>query len=257
MELPYELWQAKSGLNATVHEKPILGGYTSRHFPYPFIEGAPGAAQLSVGYPETLSEPDIITPTIEQTALASLDYYGVRYVVVHKSDLASGRFGRLENLLGELYPEGPTYEDNEVLLYRTPVGASAARGPDDALPLVGLGKGWHELEENPLRRWTGSDPGNGNAQVWVGIRPGTEGRFVLKLQAFAYGKPRHLTVVLDGTTLLEKEVGLAPESLEIEMGDLAPGDYLVDLNVREQPESPPNDRRLLSIGYTLVAVERR
>jgi hypothetical protein len=257
MELPYELWQAKSGLNATVHEKPVLGGYTSRHFPYPFIEGAPGAAQLAVGYPETLVEPDIVTPTLAQTALASLDHYGIRYVVLHKGDLASGRFGRLVSLLGELYPAGPAYEDAEAFVYVTPVGPAGMGGPDDGLPLVGLGKGWHELEENPLRRWTGSDPGNGNAQVWVGIRPETAGRYALRLEAFSYGKPRHLSVMLDGRMLLEKEVGLASETLDIDMGDLSAGDYLVELNVREQPESPPNDRRSLSIGYTLVAVEKR
>ena len=257
MELPYELWQAKSGLNATVHEKPVLGGYTSRHFPYPFVEGAPGAAQLAVGYPETLAEPDIVTPTLAQTAPASLDHYGVRYVVLHKGDLASGRFGRLVSLLGELYPSGPAYEDEEAFVYVTPVGPAGIGGPDDGLPLVGLGKGWHELEENPLRRWTGSDPGNGNAQVWVGVRPETAGRYALRLEAFSYGKPRHLSVMLDGSMLLEKEVGLAPEMLDIDMGELSAGDYLVELKVREQPESPPNDRRVLSIGYTLVAVEKR
>lgn len=254
VELPYELWQARSEMNATAHGKPILGGYTSRHFPYPFIEGAPGAAQLVVGYPAHLAEPDIITPTLELTALASLDYYGVRYVVVHKSDLASGRFGRLVSLVNELYPGGPAYEDGEALVYKTPMGLSQN---GNSLPLVGLGKGWHELEENPLRRWTGNDPGNGNAQVWVGIRPEAAGPYTLKLEAFSFGKPRHLTVVVNGYTLLQKEVGLAPETLDIDMGTLAAGDYVVELNVQEQPESPPNDRRLLSMGYTQVAVERR
>lgn len=254
VELPYELWQAPPGLHMTVHEKPVLGGYTSRHFPYPFIEGAPGAAQLAVGYPESLAEPDIFTPTLDLTALASLDYYNVRYVVVHKQDLATGRFGRLEGLLEGLYPDGPSYEDNEAFVYTTPMGPAESGGPDDNLPLVGLGKGWHELEENPLRRWTGSDPGNGNAQVWVGIRPHAAGRYTLKLEAFSYGTPRHLSVEIGDSVLLQKEVGLAPETLEIDMGDLAAGDYVVELNVQEQPESPPNDRRLLSIGYTSVMV---
>jgi hypothetical protein len=257
MELPFELWQAQSDYNATAHEKPVLGGYTSRHFPYPFIEGAPGAAQLAVGYPESLTEPDIVSPTLDLTAPASLDYYGVRYIVVHKSSIATGRFARLTTLLEELYPEGPAYEDDTSLVYITPGGPAEIGGPDQSLPLVGLGKGWHELEEDPLRRWTGSDPGNGNAQVWVGIRPGTEGSYTLKLDAFSYATPRHLTVEVNGYTLLQKEVGLAPESLSIDLGNLQAGDYIVNLNVLEQPTSPPNDRRLLSIGYTQVAVEKR
>lgn len=257
MELPFELWQAQSGLNATTHDKPVLGGYTSRHFPYPFIEGAPGAAQLAVGYPESLTEPDIVSPTLDLTSLASLDSYNVRYVVVHKSSIATGRFARLVSLLQELYPEGPLFEDDKSQVYITPAGPAGRGGPDDGLPLVGLGKGWHELEEDPVRRWTGSDPGNGNAQVWVGIRPEAAGSYTLNLDAFSYGTPRHLTVQVNGYVLMQKEVGLAPESLSVDLGNLQAGDYVVELNVQEQPTSPPNDRRLLSIGYTKVEVVKR
>ena len=252
MELPYENWQARPGLNQSLHERPILGGYTSRHFPYPFIEGAPGASQLAVGYPATLSETDIITPSVDLTALSSLDYYNVRYVVVHKVDLATGRFGRLVRLLKELYPGGPVYEDDEVQVFETPVGPAA----NGELPLVGLGKGWHEVEENPLRRWTGNDPGNGHAQVWIGIRPQAAGQYTLTMDAFSYGKPRHLSVVVNGTTLLQKEVGLAPETLNVDLGNLAEGNYVLELNVDELPDNPPGDRRPLSIGYTQITVER-
>ncbi|HST03395.1 MAG TPA: hypothetical protein VLQ48_01520 [Chloroflexia bacterium] len=252
MELPYDVWQAQSSYNQSLHDRPILGGYTSRHFPYPFIEGAPGASQLAVGYPATLSTTDIITPSVGLTGLSSLDYYNVRYVVVHKGDIATGRYGRLVRLLGELYPSGPAYEDDEAQVFVTPVGPAA----EGDLPLVGLGKGWHEIEENPTRRWTGNDPGNGNAQVWIGIRPQAAGHYNLTMDAFSYGKPRHLTVVLNGATLLQKEIGLAPESLNIDLGDLATGDYLLELNVQELPDNPPNDRRPLSIGYTQITVER-
>jgi hypothetical protein len=252
MELPYEIWQARPGLNQSLHDRPILGGYTSRHFPYPFIEGAPGASELAVGYPATLAESDIITPSVDLTALSSLDYYNVRYVVVHKADIATGRFGRLVRLLKELYPSGPVYEDDEAQVFETPVGPAATGD----LPLVGLGKGWHEVEENPLRRWTGNDPGNGNAQVWIGIRPQAAGTYQVTMDAFSYGKPRHLSVALNGTTLLQKEVGLAPETLKIDLGNLVAGDYVLELDVQELPDNPPGDRRPLSIGYTQITVER-
>jgi hypothetical protein len=253
MELPYEFVQQRAGFNATHYEKPTLGGYTSRHFPYPFIEGAPGAAQLAVGYPETLSAPDIITPTVEQTALASLDHYGVRYVAVDKAGLATGRFGRLVSLLEELYPAGPEYEDEQMLVYVT------ARGPadDGALPLVGLGKGWHEVEENPTRRWAGSDPGNGNASVWVGIRPAAAGRYRLSLDAFSYGQERRLSIVLNGRTVGDEfDLGLAPQTIAADLGDLPAGDYVLELQVDGQPENPPGDRRALSFGASRIALER-
>jgi hypothetical protein len=256
MELPYEVLQPRAGFDATYHEKPTLGGYTSRHFPYPFIEGAPGVAQLAAGYPETLATADIITPTIEQTARASLDYYGVRYVTVNRMGLATGRFGRLIDLISELFPAGPTYEDDQMMVYFTPRGPAQEGTATDALPLVGLGKGWHEVEENPTRRWAGSDPGNGNASVWVGIRPAAAGRYRLTLDAFSYGKPRHLTIVLNGRALGEYEIGLAPQTIDADLGDLPTGDYVLELRVEGQPENPPGDRRTLSIGASRLAIER-
>jgi hypothetical protein len=158
----------------------------------------------------------------------------------------------LVRLLKELYPGGPVYEDDEAQVFETPVGPAA----DGDLPLVGLGKGWHEVEENPLRRWTGNDPGNGNAQVWIGIRPQAAGKYQVTMDAFSYGKPRHLSVVLNGTTLLQKEVGLAAETLKIDLGTLTAGNYVLELNVEELPDNPPGDRRPLSIGYTQITVER-
>ena len=253
---PYSLWQAKPQFYQSVTGRPVLGGYTSRHYPYPFIEAAPGAAQLADGLPATLDGPDIISPTLQETALPSLDYYGVRYVVLHKADLASGRFGRLAGLLKTLYPDGPVYEDEDVAIYRTPTGPSTA-SPTDKLPLVGLGRGWYDVEANPTRRWTGSDPGNGDAYVWVGIRPSAAGPYKLNMTTFAYGTPRHLSVVLDGKTLFKKEIGLAPEDISVDLGNLPAGDHSLVLKVDEQPTTPPADRRPLSIGVTKLEIGAR
>jgi hypothetical protein len=256
MELPYERWQAPAMLNQSIHERPILGGYTSRHFPYQFVEGAPGVAQLAVGFPPTLAESDILSPSLELTALPSLDYYGVRYAVMHKADIASGRYGRLQTLLKKLYPDGPVYEDDEVLVYRTPVGPGNSGGPTDALPLVGLGSGWHELEENPTRRWAGSNPDDGNADIWLGVRPTAEGRHTLGMDLFSYGRPRTLTVQVNGKDVGTAQVDLAPRTFEFDLGDLREGNYNIRLLVDEPPESPPGDRRKLSIGSTRVEVRR-
>jgi hypothetical protein len=253
MELPYSLWQARPQFYQSVTGRPVLGGYTSRHYPYPFIEAAPGAAQLADGFPATLDGPDIVSPTIKETALPSLDYYGVRYVVLHKADLASGRFGRLVGLLKILYPNGPVYQDKDVAIYETPAGLSTA-SPTDKLPLVGLGRGWYDVEANPTRRWTGSDPGNGDAYVWVGIRPAAAGNYKLNMTTFAYGAPRHLSIVLDGKTLFKKEIGLAPENLSVDLGNLPAGDHGLVLKVDEQPTTPPGDRRPLSMGVTKLEV---
>jgi hypothetical protein len=253
VEVPYVNWQAKPQFYQSVTNRPVLGGYTSRHFPYPFIESAPGAAQLADGFPANLSGADIYSPTLQQTALASLDYYGVRYVVLHKADLASGRFGRLVGLLKTLYPSGPVYDDKDVSIFETPLGAASV-SPTNKLPLVGLGRGWYDVETNPTRRWTGGDPGNGNAYVWLGIRPSASGPYRLTMDTFAYGTPRHLSIVLNGKTLFTKEIGTAPETLDVDLGNLPAGDYGLVLKVDEQPTRPPGDQRLLSIGVTRLQI---
>jgi hypothetical protein len=45
--------------------------------------------------------------------------------------------------------------------------------------------------------------------------------------------------------------------LNVDLGILPTGDYGLLLKVDEPPTSPPNDRRLLSIGVTRLEVTRR
>ncbi len=55
---------------------------------------------------------------------------------------------------------------------------------------------------------------------------------------------------------MKKEIGLAPETLSVEMGNLPVGDYALLLHVDEPPTSPPGDPRLLSIGFTRLEITR-
>ena len=253
LEVPNDAWSALSLLHQTHHERPIVGGYTSRHFPYPFADGAPGVAQLVRTDPEPLVGDDILTPSPSETALTSLDHYDVRYVVVHKESLATGRYGRLETVLASLFTVADkAYEDDRVLVYRTPLPPADA----EKLPLAGLGSGWHRPEQDPLHRWTGANVTDANAAIWLGIPPGAEGTYGMKLTVYAYNPPATLSVLLNDRTLLTEEVGAEFEDLTIEMGYLEAGDYQPTLKVHEAPTKPPGDERTIGIGVTQVIIDR-
>ena len=255
IEVPYEEYSALSLLHQTAHERPIVGGYTSRHFPYPFADAAPGLAQLVSADPAPLDGDDVLSPPISDTARRSLDYYNIRYVVVHKADLATGRYGALEEVLAALFGgETPAYEDEEVAIYQA-AGSQAA--PGEALPLVGLGSGWHGVEPDPTHRWTGSNVTDGNALVWIGIPPPAEGAYRLQMTAYSYEQPRTVTIELDGKAVSQQALTPAFSDLDIDLGRLQAGNHILLLRVHEPPENPPGDERKLAIGTTRIAVVRR
>lgn len=255
IELPYEEYSALSLLHQTVHERPIVGGYTSRHFPYPFADAAPGLAQLVSADPSPLVGEDVLAPPASETASESLDYYDIRYVVVHKADLATGRYGALEEVLQALFSgQSPAYEDNDVVIYQA-AGKQAAEG--GTLPLVGLGGGWHAVEPDPTHRWTGRNVTDGNALVWIGIPPAAEGSYRLQMTAYSYEKPRTVTVELDGKAISEQALTPAFTDLDIDLGRLQEGNHILLLRVHEPPENPPGDERKLAIGTTHLAVVRQ
>ncbi len=255
LELPYGEYSALSLLHQTRHERPIVGGYTSRHFPYPFADAAPGIAQLVDEQPAPLLQPDILVPPVADTALASLSYYKVRYVVVHKADLATGRYGSLEQVLAMLFGDTkPVFEDSSVAVYDTPGAGGAAAG--GRVPLVGLGSGWHAVEPEPVHRWTGANGTDGDALVWVGIPPEAAGKYRLAAVLYSYQAPRHVEVEIDGKVLARQEIGTAFTKVSVDLGYLPEGNHLLRLKVQEPPENPPGDERKLAIGSTRIAIEK-
>lgn len=254
LEVPYDLWSARALLDQTVHERPIVGGYTSRRYPYPLSEGAPGISQLLKGDSEPLLGEDILTPPVSQTARASLDHYEVRYVVAHKGPLATGRYAPLEEVLAKLFTTGDVvFEDGETVVYKT---SSLPPAEAERLPLVGLGTGWHRVEQNPVHRWTGSNVTDANANVWLGIPEGADGTYTLSMTAYSYNTPRTLTVTLNGNPLLSRQLDTGFSEIAVNLGELAVGDYQIGFSVAEPPESPPGDERKLGIGVTRLAIER-
>lgn len=257
LDLPADALSARALLYQTYHEWPIVGGYTSRHFPYPFADAAPGTAQLYHADPDPLVAPDILSPSPADTALRSLDYYGIRYVVVSKEQLDTGRYGRLEEVIAALFSaRDKVYEDDSSVVYAAPRQTIQGNGLAANAPLVGLGSGWHKVEPNPLHRWTGSNVTDGNGYIWVGIPPGAAGTYTLRTTVYAYKGPRTLSIVLNGNTLRTEEVGESFKEITVNLGRLGVGNHALLLRAHELPENPPGDQRKLAIGATKIEIVR-
>jgi hypothetical protein len=174
--------------------------------------------------------------------------------LVHKADIATGRYGGLEEVLAALFAgDSPAYEDEGVAIYQ----AAGNRAAGGTLPLVGLGSGWHAVEPGPTHRWTGSNVTDGNALIWIGIPPAAEGPYRLQMTTYSYEKPRAVTIELDGRAISEEALTPAFADLDIDLGRLQAGNHILLLRAHEPPENPPGDERKLAIGTTHIAVVRR
>jgi hypothetical protein len=250
LELPYDENIPPAMLDQTVHNRPILGGYTSRHYPYPWIEAVPGVAHLTQFGTLTLRATDVVTPQVRDTALAALDYYDVRYVVVHPlSEEGIERKVRLTlETIFEAREIGPIFEDDRIKVYRVPPQAQTGL-------IVGLGQGWYLPQEGApvLMRAT-----NGQAGVLVTNPLSTTMSVDLHLAALNEdGASRTMVVSLDGTQMGIQVVGPAEgETFRVPL-ELAPGEHWLQLRSPDPPYYLPNDPRPRSLSFSQVAVVPR
>jgi hypothetical protein len=244
LELPYNQRTAPAMFDQTVHQRPIPGGYTARHYPYPWISSTPGVTQLVQADADALTRPDIIWPPPGHTALQALDYFGVRYVAVYNTtdEQQAHRIEAAVDTLFHSHGITPVYEDPAVAIYQVPRQRSSSL-------IVAPAEGWYDIERqgNRVWRWTG-----GQATLNV-INPSDSTVSArLTLTVYAVSTPRTLLVSLDGHQLASEQVGPHPgRTMEINMG-IAPGEHLLALASAQPPEQVPGDNRALALGYQKV-----
>ena len=245
LELPLDGWSAPGLFHQAISRHPMLGGYISRHYPYPFPGDAPGVRQLVAADPAGLGA-DIFTPTPGSTAQAALDYYGVRYVVVHDLPHYGPQAANLRAVLDRLL--GPTGQTADGLtVYTVPRGAGDA-------PILYPGAGWDAYEQGSGTAWRWTD---GNATLHLGIPRAAAGAYLLDLQVYALDHPRTLIAALDGHELGRYPVAPSPGSA-VSLPLLLPaGDHGLTLVSVEPAVTPLGDARALSLGYHAVTLRRR
>jgi hypothetical protein len=251
MELPAGVRAAPAMLGQTVHQHPILEGYTARKYPYPWFDAAPGIAQLSRSESDALLglEPDIITPTVADTALTSLDFYGVRYVAVYVTGNAGldDRTSEAAEALFGTHNIAPLIRDATLTVYKVP--PQSRNGP-----LVGLGSGWYGVESAGERFWRWTD-----GHAWVQVTNPTEQVMPVRVRLAAYinTEPRTMIVTIDGHEVSRKEINPHPAQQVTADVDLMPGEHWLEISSLQPAETPPGDSRRISLGFESVEVIRR
>jgi hypothetical protein len=247
LELPYDPTIPLAMYDQAEHQHPILGAYTSRHYPYPWIRAVPGVAHLTQFGTLTLRATDIITPQARDTALPALDYYGVRYVVVRPlgEEGLDRKIGLTLETIFEAHHIDPVYQDTTITAYKVPPQPQTG-------PIVGLGDGWYLPQQSGLRQWRAT---NGQATVLVTNPLTATMPLSLTITAFTEGPPRHLTLRLDGNDIAAQTFGPA-QTLSLPL-DLAPGEHWLELLSPEDPYYLPDDPRPYSVSVEQITFTRR
>ena len=137
MDIPMDYWDRPGNLlYQTVHQRPMVSGYTSRSNPRAPADRTPVLQTFRYLGPDiNAGDPRALAATV----LADLD---VRYVIVHKNDLPPGDYRQtVLSTADNVFKGWPVAVDDDWLkVYRVPP-------PDTRLPYLVLGEGWAPREE--------------------------------------------------------------------------------------------------------------
>jgi hypothetical protein len=136
MDIPMDYWDRPGNLlYQTVHQKPMVSGYTSRSNPRAPADRTPVLQTFRYLGPDVnTADPRALAATV----LADLD---VRYVIVHKNDLPPGDYRQIVlSTADDVFRGWPVVVDDDWLkVYRVPP-------PGARLPYLVLGDGWAPRE---------------------------------------------------------------------------------------------------------------
>jgi hypothetical protein len=243
---------AKAMYHATAHGRPILGGYVSRHIPDPLVEGVPPIKQLWTATQSEiigLTEPDVVDqPT---RAWAVLDFYGIRYVVLHND--VGGRRDLEEDTLDRILPrETIVWDDGHLRAYKVPkVPASERQGV-----VVGFGPGFHPKEgTSGVQRWA-----DGEGTLTLSLLDAEPRQVRMSATLRSVAGSRTVDALLGDARVATLAVEVAPRPVTLALL-LKPGYNALRLVSREPPVRPvdvwrrSDDTRPLGIAVSHLRVD--
>jgi hypothetical protein len=206
LEVPFDQYDTRPLAAQMVSGLPIAGGYLSRMPVYPLSRGVPPFTDLGLnrvpGAPLfERSQPSICSPAPgEGDYVDIMRLAGVRYLALHPLRLDPG--DPRPQLAARLFPAGPAYESDEMLVYDTGGGEPSAAlfgGVEDAVD-------WGPLEENSYR-WTSSN--EARIHVWSA----SERTVSLELALRTLGPSRAVTISARGQLIGRAMLEQAPTTL--------------------------------------------
>ncbi|HEX2912407.1 MAG TPA: hypothetical protein VH186_16480 [Chloroflexia bacterium] len=133
----------------TAHQHPMVGGYLSRKPDYPFHD-FPGIKEL-LEFP-VVYQRDILPRETLANTIGLLQYYKIRYVILHPDLLTSADARFNSNQIIQLVfgqNSRPYYQDSQLQVWRVPDAPVAQGQPDASRLLAQLDEGWSGRNEGP------------------------------------------------------------------------------------------------------------
>jgi hypothetical protein len=237
----------------TQHGKPIVGGYLARKPKLDFMERTPVVNELM-----QMSDPsryaDLSTNRLDLFGLPVLNYYNIRYIILHRDLLTDDEKEKTYNLLRQVLGQNvqPSAKDGEAELYIVPQTSNPVN-----TAWVKADIGWYELEGNKgdYHRWS-----SGEGQ-YVLFNPNKQTEhYRLDLSLYSFAEDRVVEFWLNGQLIAKKNItpNVQPETLEF---NLPSGPSTLLLKATGKPLRPkdrggdPADTRLLSFGVRDLSIK--
>ncbi|MBN9391565.1 MAG: hypothetical protein J0I20_26265 [Chloroflexi bacterium] len=239
------------------HQRPITGGYISRKLvdPHRQAHDSPLYDWIDLRDPQA---PDIIPTKTPQEALGLLSYQDFGYLVLYADDPDQPgqpyNAKKAETLLNYVFGgKKPDFQDSVARVWNIPQTPL----PN---PVMVLGQGWAASEPvsgGGRQRWL--DAAAADARVIIVAGPDTplQPAYNLDIQAVSPDKPRHLTVLLNGTVITQTTVNPGVQSLHLAGLKLQPGENVITLRpdpadgvfVPSQANPASKDNRSLRLAF--------
>ncbi len=222
MDIPMDWDRPANLLYQTVHQKPMVSGYTSRTNPM-----SP-AWRTPVLQTFRYLGPDINSRDARVLAATVLNDLDVGYVIVHKTDLPPGEYRDMTLALAdEIFAGWPVVFNDDWLKVFQVVPVVTVQ------PYLVLGEGWAP------REWHAGRPARTLAGAMADLlahSPGT-GLVRLELDVYSAGGPASLEVDLGGRTLGSYVVGQEEMTITVPTLSLPVGESRIQLRSDSAPGS--------------------
>ena len=211
----------------TIHGKKLINGYASRTPDYvmTFVSSTPLISHLIFLSNEAVYD-DILHQNLTRVGSSILNYYNIRYIILHKDRMTAEQLDFASSLLRRTIDEEPViYEPDSMIVFKV--------RKETIKPFMALTEGWHGLED-----WSGTPSRWMSDDATLMIHSDENRTADLSLQALSFYRPRTLEIYVNDLSQIWAEVpteGFVMVNVPISLNK---GANLVRFHVLEGCERP-------------------
>nr|WP_255603199.1 hypothetical protein [Oscillochloris sp. ZM17-4] len=226
-------------LYQVVHDKPLVGGYTSRRLPYALLDELPIVRMLAFAAPA----PDIVGQDMERIAPSVFSYFNIRYVMLHSTGGAL-RYSMMMRVASAAAGGAPPRREVSSVVASDSASASGLRRsfwvqseeaagavlaykvvePASPVPFLGVGSGWGD----PMAADDGGVTRTAAGASGLTLYSALAHEATLSLDIVA-ATPGPLSISADGALLAQVDLEGGRQQVQISL-HVRPGETLIRLS---------------------------